>query len=47
VLQESTAHAPELIRWMTAKYFDASLESPLAEWEREAVEHPVFVLTPA
>jgi deazaflavin-dependent oxidoreductase (nitroreductase family) len=47
VLQESIAHAPELIRRMTSQYFDASLESPLAEWERAAVEHPVFVLTPA
>jgi hypothetical protein len=30
---------------MTSEYFTASLESPREEWELEAVDHPVFVLT--
>lgn len=46
VLRDSIADAPGFVRLMTSKYFTASLDSPLGEWEREAVDHPVFVLTP-
>ncbi len=28
-------------------YFDARLDGPAADWEREAATHPVFRLTPA
>jgi hypothetical protein len=46
VLRDSIADAPAFVRRMTAQYFTAGLESPLGDWEREAVDHPVFVLTP-
>lgn len=46
VLRESIAGAPALVRRITSKYFKADLDSSLGDWEREAMDHPVFVLTP-
>jgi deazaflavin-dependent oxidoreductase (nitroreductase family) len=46
ILRDAISGAPALVRRMTAPYFSANRESPPAEWEREATEHPVFVLTP-
>lgn len=45
-LRDSIGEAPDMIRRMTARYFTADLDSPIGAWEREAVLHPVFVLTP-
>jgi deazaflavin-dependent oxidoreductase (nitroreductase family) len=47
VLRDSIADAPRMIRRMTAPYFDAVLDSSLADWAQESVDHPVFQLTPA
>jgi deazaflavin-dependent oxidoreductase (nitroreductase family) len=44
ILRASMAEAPAMVRRMTAQYFSADATSPAAEWEREAVAHPVFVL---
>jgi deazaflavin-dependent oxidoreductase (nitroreductase family) len=44
VLRELTMGAPAMVRSMTARYFSADADSPLQEWEREAIEHPVFLL---
>lgn len=44
ILRASMAEAPALVRRMTARYFSADATSSAAEWEREAVDHPVFVL---
>lgn len=46
VLRDSIADAPAVIRRMASQYFKADIKSPLGDWEREAVDHPVFVLTP-
>lgn len=47
ILRDSVGSAPALVRRMTAPYFTATGDSPLEEWEQEAVVHPVFILTPA
>lgn len=44
VLRDSIADAPGVIRRMTAPYFQAKSDSPVREWELEALAHPVFVL---
>lgn len=46
VLRAAIADAPGMIRRMTAPYFTANSDSPGEDWERESVEHPVFLLTP-
>jgi len=46
VLREQMRGAPALIRRMTAAYFNAPLDAPWSAWEQEAVDHPVFELTP-
>lgn len=46
ILRDSIADAPALIRRMTSRYFGADTDSPLGDWRLEAVDHPVFVLTP-
>lgn len=46
LLRESIADAPAMIRRMTARYFSAKPDSPIEEWQREAIDHPVFILTP-
>lgn len=46
ILREAITGAPAMIRRMTAPYFSATSESSAEEWEREAVEHPIFILTP-
>lgn len=46
VLRDSIADAPGVIRRMTSRYFTATVDSALEDWEQEAVEHPVFLLTP-
>lgn len=46
ILKEEITGAPRLVRNMTAPYFDADRESPMDDWEREAMRHPVFVLRP-
>ena len=45
-LRDSIVEAPAMVRRMTAPYFTAHLASPVDEWEREALDHPVFILTP-
>ena len=35
-----------LLRPLLTRYFDASVDSPLAAWESEAENHPVFWLQP-
>ncbi|HSM44526.1 MAG TPA: nitroreductase family deazaflavin-dependent oxidoreductase [Acidimicrobiia bacterium] len=45
-LRDSIIEAPAMIRRMTAPYFTAHVGSPIDEWEREALDHPVFILTP-
>jgi len=45
ILRDAMARAPSMVRRMTAPYFTAEIESAASEWEREASEHPVFVLT--
>lgn len=47
ILRDSIADAPALIRRMTSRYFMATVGSVLEDWEQEAVDHPVFLLTPA
>lgn len=47
ILRDAIAGAPSLIRRMTSRYFAARVDSALEVWEREAIEHPVFLLTPA
>ena len=44
VLREAMLGAPSMIQRMTAPYFTAGAGSPDADWEREAIAHPVFVL---
>jgi deazaflavin-dependent oxidoreductase (nitroreductase family) len=44
ILRDSIAEAPAMIRRMTARYFAADPTSPEDDWQREAVDHPVFVL---
>lgn len=46
VLREAMGDAPEMIRRMTDDYYSADFDSPLEDWEEEAVDHPVFILTP-
>jgi deazaflavin-dependent oxidoreductase (nitroreductase family) len=45
ILRDEITAAPRLVRNMTARYFDADRDSPLAHWERESERHPVFVLS--
>lgn len=45
ILRDSIADAPALIRRMTSRYFIATVDSALEDWEQEAVDHPVFLLT--
>lgn len=45
ILRDAILGAPAMVRRMTAPYFTAEPGSPPAEWEHEAREHPVFVLT--
>lgn len=45
-LRDSILEAPAMIRRMTAPYFTAHEDSPIEEWEREALDHPTFILTP-
>jgi len=47
ILEEAITGAPAMIRRMTAPYFSADESSPADAWEREAVAHPVFILTPS
>jgi deazaflavin-dependent oxidoreductase (nitroreductase family) len=46
ILRDSIADAPALIRRMASRYFTATVGSVLEDWEQEAVDHPVFLLTP-
>jgi deazaflavin-dependent oxidoreductase (nitroreductase family) len=46
ILRDAISGAPAMVRRMTAPYFSAQRESPAPEWEQEAVDHPVFILTP-
>ena len=46
ILRDSIAGAPAMIRRMTSQYFAATFESSSEEWAREALDHPVFHLTP-
>ncbi|MGH3650409.1 MAG: nitroreductase family deazaflavin-dependent oxidoreductase, partial [Acidimicrobiia bacterium] len=46
ILRDQIAGAPAMVRRMTAPYFDATADSALSDWEREAETHPVFVLSP-
>lgn len=43
ILKESLAGAPGFL----LKYFDATPESPLKDFEREALNHPVFLVQPS
>ena len=45
ILEEAITGAPAMIRRMTAPYFSADTGSPTEDWEREAIAHPVFILT--
>lgn len=45
-LRDSIVEAPAMIRRMTAPYFTAHEGSSVDEWEREALDHPIFILTP-
>jgi deazaflavin-dependent oxidoreductase (nitroreductase family) len=45
LLRDSISTAPAMIRRKTAPYFSAGGDSEMADWEREAVAHPVFVLS--
>ena len=40
ILKETLARAPSFLR----AYFDVTPDSPLAEFEQEALRHPVFLL---
>jgi deazaflavin-dependent oxidoreductase (nitroreductase family) len=44
ILRESVAAAGPVTRRMVGPYFDAALEAPSSDWEKEAARHPVFVL---
>jgi deazaflavin-dependent oxidoreductase (nitroreductase family) len=46
ILRDAISGAPAMVRRMTAPYFSAQRESPALEWEQEATDHPVFILTP-
>lgn len=46
ILRDSITGAPAMIQRMTDGYFLANVDSPLEEWEKESVEHPVFILNP-
>jgi deazaflavin-dependent oxidoreductase (nitroreductase family) len=47
ILRDVMTSAPAMVRRMTAPYFSAEVEAAPSEWEREATQHPVFVLTRA
>jgi deazaflavin-dependent oxidoreductase (nitroreductase family) len=40
ILKESLASAPSFVR----RYFDATPDSPVEDFEREALRHPVFLV---
>jgi len=42
ILKESIGFAPSFVR----SHFDATPDSPLADFAREALRHPVFLITP-
>ncbi len=46
VLREAITGAPAMVRRMTSPYFTATDQSSAGAWEKEAVAHPVFMLTP-
>lgn len=41
-LRDALAGAPRALRRLFAPYFDTDPSAPLADWEREAANHPVF-----
>jgi deazaflavin-dependent oxidoreductase (nitroreductase family) len=45
ILRDAILDAPRLVQRMTSSYFDAGPDSTIADWEEEAVRHPVFHLT--
>lgn len=45
LLQAAVAGASPMLRKAFAPYFDTAPEAPLAEWEKEAGQHPVFQLS--
>jgi len=45
LLRDSISAAPAMVRRMTEPYFSASDDSPGRDWEKEAVAHPVFILS--
>jgi deazaflavin-dependent oxidoreductase (nitroreductase family) len=45
ILRDAMIGAPKVVQRMTADYFDTALDAPVGAWEKEALRHPVFVLT--
>ena len=45
ILRDAMLGAPAMVRRMTAPYFTAEAESSDSAWERESIDHPVFLLT--
>jgi len=45
ILRDAMAAAPKMVQRMTGDYFDTALDAPVDAWEKEALRHPVFVLT--
>lgn len=47
ILRDELSRAPWMVRKMTAQCYAAETDSPIKDWEHEAVTHPVFRLSPS